>query len=245
MTRSRQRASGLRTFHEAPGAASRLVCFPHAGGFASYFHPLSRALTPAVELRAAQYPGRLDRSEEPPVETIGGLADEAAAAIAQLPPLPLTLFGHSMGALVAFETAKRLEGHAIQPVRLVASGMQAPSRPPRPRNWEREDVLIEEMGLLAGTDPALIDDPEIRALFLPILTSDFRAVSAYPADQGTVLPCPITVFAGEDDPVVPEGMDQWAAHTSAGFTSYSFAGGHFYLDGFPSEVRAAIRDAAT
>ncbi|MEU8889950.1 alpha/beta fold hydrolase [Streptomyces sp. NPDC048442] len=244
MTAQRYRTPAMRAFHEAPQAASRLVCFPHAGGFASYFFPLSRALAPAVEVLGVQYPGRLDRSEEPAVEDIGVLAEEAAALIADDPHPPPTLFGHSMGALVAFETAKRLtRDHGITPAGLIVSGMRAPSRPRRrPRDWDREEELLDEMRLLSGTDPALMEDEELRELFLPVLRSDFRAVNAYPGDD-TVLSCPVTAFAGDEDPVTPDGVHHWATHTSAEFTTRSFPGDHFYLKGFPPSVTAAVREA--
>lgn len=245
MTALRHRAPGLRAFHEANDTASRLVCFPHAGSFAAYFFPLSRALAPDHEVLGVQYPGRLDRSEEPAAEDIGTLADEFAALIAEDPHPAPALFGHSMGALVAFETAKRLERHhGITPPALIVSGMRAPSRPRRrPRDWDREDVLLDEMRLLSGTSQAVMENAELRDLFLPVLRSDFHAVSSYPGDT-TVLSCPVTTLTGDEDPVVtPEGMRHWSDHTSSTFTAHAFPGDHFYLIGFPRPVTEAVRGA--
>ncbi|MFD7614523.1 thioesterase II family protein [Streptomyces sp. NPDC059828] len=244
MTPLRRRTPVLRTFHAAPDAASRLVCFPHAGGSAPYYFPLSLALSPAVEVFGMQYPGRMDRSDEPAAEDIATLADEAATLIAAAPQPPPALFGHSMGALVAFETARRLEQqHGITPSVLIVSGMRSPSQPRRSQDWDREEVLLDELRLLAGTHPGLLENEELRELFLPVLRSDFRAVSTYPGDTTTVLSCPITAFSGDEDPVTPDGMEHWAAHTSAPFTSRSFPGDHFYLTGFPAPVVDGIRAA--
>src|SRR4051794_9909349 len=121
-----QRELWLRRFHPAPQAAARLVCLPHAGGSASYYHPLSAALSPAVEAVAVQYPGRQDRRSEPLVDDLLVLADRLADALADEPG-PLALFGHSMGAVLAFEVARRLEREGREIAALFVSGRRAPT----------------------------------------------------------------------------------------------------------------------
>src|SRR5262249_29653456 len=98
----------VRRFHPAPSAGSRLVCLPHAGGSASYFLPISRGLSPQVEVLAVQYPGRQDRRAEPCIEDVGGLADQITASLQPWIDRPVALFGHSMGAILGFEVALRL-----------------------------------------------------------------------------------------------------------------------------------------
>src|SRR5688572_26153562 len=91
----------IRRFHPSPEAAARLVCFPHAGGAASFYFPMSEALSPAVEVLAVQYPGRQDRLAEAPLADINALADHITSGLSHLDDRPLALFGHSMGSLVA------------------------------------------------------------------------------------------------------------------------------------------------
>jgi surfactin synthase thioesterase subunit len=106
-----------------------LVCFPHAGGSASYFFPVSAALSPEFEVQVVQYPGRQDRRHEPLVETVEAMADHAYAALVSAIDRPVALFGHSMGAQVAFEVASRFEQSAgINPVAVFVSAARAPSR---------------------------------------------------------------------------------------------------------------------
>lgn len=103
----------VRRFHpDGRDAAHRLICFPHAGGSASFYFPVSRALTPGVDVLAIQYPGRQDRRHEPCIDSIAALADALAEEVRPWCDRPVTFFGHSMGATLAFEVARRLEAEA-------------------------------------------------------------------------------------------------------------------------------------
>lgn len=117
----------VRRYHPAPEARHRLFCLPYAGGSASYFLPVARALSPHVDVLAVQYPGRQDRRHEPCVESVEELADLLVDIVKPWADRPLSLFGHSMGASVAFELALRLEALGIVPHSLFASGRRAPA----------------------------------------------------------------------------------------------------------------------
>src|SRR5580693_3664644 len=119
----------VRHFHPSATAVSRLICFPHAGGSASYYFPVSAALSPNIEVLAVQYPGRQDRRNEKNLEDIGELADRAFEAVVPWSKGPVALFGHSMGAIVAFEVARRLERNAgISLLALIVSGRRGLQR---------------------------------------------------------------------------------------------------------------------
>lgn len=235
----------IRCFHPAPHAQTQLLCFPHAGGSASFFHWLSTALGTAVEVWAVQYPGRQDRLREPLVDDIGQLADDVFDALLRhLPPAP-AFFGHSMGAIVAFEVALRVEkqlGTSIP--RLIASGRRAPSR------WRDESVhkrgdleLIGEVRELSGTHSALLNDEEVRRTYLPVIRNDYRAIETYVAGGEQTLSCPITAFVGDRDPrVTLDEARAWARHTNADFQLRVFPGGHFYLSEKPVETVTSLRE---
>ncbi|MCJ0873072.1 thioesterase II family protein [Streptomyces sp. AP-93] len=239
--------SWLRRFAPAAQQSTvRLVCFPHAGGSAGWFRPLTQALTPRVEGLAVQYPGRQDRRRERLVDSVQELADAAFAALRRELEPPFAFFGHSLGAVVAFEVARRFEQLTpAGPVRLFASARRAPSVVRDETVHLRDDAgLIHEMIRLGGTEEGVLDDSEIRQMVLPVVRADYRAIETYRAAPGARITCPVSVLVGDRDPVTPVAdAAAWGAHTTKGTDLHVFAGGHFYLEPKITEVAAAI-DAA-
>jgi surfactin synthase thioesterase subunit len=221
-----------------------LCCFPHAGGSASFYRPLSAALAPGIEVLAVQYPGRQDRRAEPLIDDIGALADALARVLGAMQTPEMAFFGHSMGAIVAFEVALRLEREGIPVQALIASGRTAPSRPRSGNVHLRgDDALIREMRELSGTHSALLADEEVLGFILPVLRSDYRAIESYGRRDDAVLRCPVTVFTGDADPrVTPADALAWQRHTEGGFSARTFSGGHFYLSDRVGEVSDALRE---
>ncbi|MEU5793411.1 alpha/beta fold hydrolase [Streptomyces sp. NPDC047813] len=237
----------VRRFHPAPQVPARLVCFPHAGGSATYYFPLSAALRGTADVVAVQYPGRQDRHAEKGIETIAELADRAHEALQPYADRPLTFFGHSMGALVAFEVARRFEHDGEGPVHLFASARRAPSAYAGENVHQRDDDgIVAEMRRLSGTDARLLDDEEIVRMILPALRSDYTAVETYRATPSTVIDTPITALTGDSDPrVTPEEAHAWRGHTTGPFDLRIFPGGHFYLAEQISELSELLRARLT
>jgi surfactin synthase thioesterase subunit len=229
-------AAWTRCFHPVAGAAgTRLACFPHIGGSASFYRQLSAALAPDVEVLAAQYPGRQDRSGEEPLRDIHAIADGAFEALRPSLDERTAFFGHSMGALVAFEVARRMERTlGVSPSALIASGMWAPSRQREgeivAQDAESMSEVVSALRRLDGTPPALLEDAGLMRGVLGAIKSDYAAVDAYRCSGRARVTCPVTVFVGDSDPHVSvEAAQAWAGHTSGGFALQVFGGGHFYL----------------
>ncbi|MEV7542861.1 alpha/beta fold hydrolase [Streptomyces sp. NPDC089915] len=227
------RDAWIRRFHPPAGAGTEpvLVVLPHAGGNASYYFPLSRDLAAHAEVLTVQYPGRQERLREPSPDTIAGLADGVERALEPWRGRPLVLFGHSMGAVLAYELTRRLEASGEGPRGLILSGRRSPLVPRRDDlHTLDDDALLAHVQALSGTDAGLLADPELRALILPALRSDYRAVGTYRHEPGPPLRTPVSVFCGESDPraSVAEAMG-WRELTGAAFTFRGFPGGHFYL----------------
>ncbi len=236
----------FRRYAPSEDATVRLVCFPHAGGSAGYFHPVAQALAPKVEVLAAQYPGRQDRYREPCVDSVQELARLGALALRDWDDRPFALFGHSLGAMVAYEVARHFAAAGGDgPVHLFVSGRRSPTCH-RAESVHRlsDDALIAEVMALGGTNPQVLADPETRSLVLPALRSDYRAAETYRHGPGAAVRCPVTALTGDADPRTSlEEAAAWQEHAPAGgFELLVFGGDHFFLNGKADDVVAALRE---
>ncbi|NEB13988.1 thioesterase [Streptomyces coelicoflavus] len=227
----------FKRFHPAQGVRARLVCFPHAGGSATSYFALSRQLarlSPSLEVLAVQYPGRQDRRNEPLVDDVHALAAQIhRELVSASDDRPLALFGHSMGAVVAYEVARLLEqGPGAPPVALFASGRRAPCRTRVEGTHLKDDEgLVEDLRTLDGTDVEILADKDLMRMVLPIIRSDYRAIETYRHRVGPALGCPIAVLAGsEDGRTTGDELADWRLHTSGSYSLDVYSGGHFFVN---------------
>jgi pyochelin biosynthetic protein PchC len=234
----------VRRFHPAPQAPARLICLPHAGGSASYYFPVSDALSPGVDVVAVQYPGRQDRRHEPPVDDLRKLADLVVPEILPLLDRPTILFGHSMGATLGFEIAVRVAAAGVTPHALFVSGRRAPSAFRHECvHLYRDAEFITDLKRLAGTDPQMFEDEQVVHMILPALRSDYRAAETYRWAPTPPLTCPIVALIGDGDPLVTVNEARaWADHTTAEFELGVYPGGHFYLNDHAPAVMTHLTD---
>jgi len=233
----------LRRLEPVAEPRVRLVCFPHAGGTAAFYRPWRGHLTPDVELYAVQYPGRLDRIGEACIDDMDVIADAVTAAVLPLTDRPVALFGHSLGAVISYEVARRLPARPARNLaRLFVSGRAAPARQRRAAlHLASDDVLWGEIGELGGTRAEVLADAELRRAFLPALRSDYRISEIYQPRPGPRLDCAVTALLGDrDGEVIPDDATPWADLTTGAFSMRVFPGEHFYLMSLVREVTDEI-----
>ncbi|MCA6094688.1 thioesterase [Streptomyces sp. SCA3-4] len=209
----------------------RLLCLPHAGGSAAFFHPWGHAFGDDVEVLAARYPGRQERIADPFVTAMEPLADVITDELRPFLDAPLAIFGHSMGASLAYEITLRLQArYGVEPVALLVSGRRPPHLlSPRPE-LTTDDEVVAEVRRLGGTDSAVLDHPDLRELVLPAIRADFGIVAGYPARPGLPMPCPVTAYVGDRDVDADvEAVRGWEELAPNGFDLCVLPGDHFYL----------------
>ncbi len=227
-----------------PGAT---IVFPHAGAAAASYRGLAAQLSTGGETFIVQYPQRADRFGEPAAATISELARSLFAAGRWDEVAPLRLFGHSMGAVVAFEFARIAEEHEVAIQKLWVSAGPAPCTVARmPRLPTADAELLAHMAEIGGTDPRLLADEEFAQLITTAVRGDYRALNRYDCAPGVAIRAPIHAIGGRSDRRIDVGvLRRWAKHTTAGFAMSFYNGGHFYvydhIDAVAAQVNANVR----
>jgi surfactin synthase thioesterase subunit len=225
-----------------PDGGIQLFCFAHAGGGPALFRPWRGALAPDPVVRPVQLPGRESRLDETPFRRMADLLDPLCAALAPYLDRPYALFGHSMGAVVAYEVACHLPGSG--PACLLVSG-RAPKLAPgwRPVHALPDDEFLAEIIRLNGMPPEVLGEPDLLDMVLPALRADYELSETYRPPPGQRLRCPVTAFMSTSDPDVGEQeMLSWQEVTTGDFAMRVFSGDHFYLKGGRPDVLSAVRD---
>jgi surfactin synthase thioesterase subunit len=215
-----------------PSARFRLFCFPYAGGNAALFRSWRDQLRPTIDLCPVQIPGRGNRFTEPPLRRLSALCDVLAGELLPWLDVPCAFFGHSMGALVAFEMARHLRRHARPgPTHLFLSGAPGPRRPlPSPLHPLPEPALLAELRRLNGTPPEILEQRAFMAMVIPLIRADLELYETHVYSPEDLLDCPISVFAGVADGLAGrEDVAEWQDETRGPFTLRMFEGDHFFL----------------
>lgn len=239
----------VQRFVPRPACDLRLFCFHHAGVGAAVYRPWALQFAPEVEVCAVELPGRGSRLSEPALASVDAIVAQLVDHL--LPELdrPFVFFGHSMGAVLAYETSLALAaaGHPL-PEHLFVSGRRPPHVPDpmSPLGELPAPAFVAEINRrYGGIRPELLAHPDVMELLLPALRADIRALDRHqPVRPRTALTCPITAMGGDADAVTPpEHLDAWSSLTAASFASKRYAGDHFYLEPRRAEVLADLAAA--
>ncbi|BBC91687.1 MULTISPECIES: thioesterase II family protein [Streptomyces] len=229
----------------------RVYCLPHAGGSAGAYLAWARSRqAPGLHFVPVELPGRGTRMGEPPLTSLSEVVDGVLSVLRERPAdEPFVLFGHSMGAQIAYETTRRLVAEErTLPRALVVSGCRPPGSPAAlPLHDGDDERLIKDILELGGTPAEILEHRELLAMLLPVLRADLTLLNAYMDEvRPTVLPVPVLALGGTDDLLSgAEWVGGWRAVTAGGFRQRVLPGDHFFLHSRVDEVMAEISAAVT
>lgn len=230
-----------------PNSQLRLFCFSYAGGSAVDFLAWRAKLAPRIDVCPLQLPGRGARLREAPLLSPAEVVDAALAAVREHMDVPFVCFGHSLGALLAFELARHCRSFGLpMPIRLIVSGCGAPrylrsTQRPNPLHLLNDNELIAALRRYNGTPRQVLDNRELMELVLPVIRADFQLVSNYVYRPLVPLDVPLTVLAGHGDGhVAAEHVDAWRMETTADCDVRWFDGDHFFIKQQADKVAAFV-----
>jgi surfactin synthase thioesterase subunit len=233
---------------DQPAARARLFCFPSAGAGASTFSSWRGAM-PGTSVLPIQLPGREARIAEPLPETLSGLVDALATAVAELDDLPFGLLGHSFGGVLAYEIARLLAADSRPPLCLFISALAPSGNKAAQLAALPDPTLCDFLRVLGGTEDAVFDYAGLRALTLKIVRADFRLAAQWTGPRGA-LALDAHLLAGRDDPLVrPDAVAEWRGSFNPPPVLLEYDGGHFFFienrDAVVGDVRSAVEQALT
>ncbi|MGG1616285.1 thioesterase II family protein [Paenibacillus sp. NRS-1782] len=227
-----------------PAEKLQLFCFPYAGGGASIFSSWKSRLAPDITVLPVQLPGRESRSTEAPMDTIQDIVQSLLPAMAPYVHKPFAFFGHSMGALIAFEAARQLYSKTGKlPVHIIASGKSAPHRPYSKKQLHdlADQPFTEELRLMQGTPEEVLQNADLMQIIMPRLRADFKVCETYVYQQGGPLACPMTILGGmKDHEVSTDSLHAWQQHTTSPIDVRMFEGNHFFIHEQEQEVISTV-----
>lgn len=226
-------------------AKKRLFCFPFAGGGASIYRNWVGSLGPDIEVCPIQLPGRESRLLEPALEDVDAMVAALLKCLPRYCDRPYAFYGHSMGALVAFELTRSIEklGGMRGPERLFLAAHRAAHLPLQrpPMSTLSDTDFIEKIRGYGGFVDEILNNSEIMELILPTIRADFKLCDHYKLKDETLVQCPIHVFAGsQDTQTLLESTYSWSLRSKAPVDMQVFSGGHFFLQSHMHEVHDAI-----
>lgn len=210
----------------------RLFCLPYAGGAANIYRSWLQALPEEIDVCAVELPGRGSRIKERPYTSLSLLVDSLSRALYPLLDRPFAFFGHSMGALLAFEMSRHLRRlYRLAPMHLFVSGHSAPHLPVKLYALgSTDEEMLETLKRLSGTPAEVLENPDLMELLMPVISADFTLCDTYSYLEDAPLECPISVFGGtEDKEIEQHRLEAWREHTTGPFVLRMLPGGHFFI----------------
>lgn len=233
---------------DSQNAEHCLICFPYAGGGASVYSNWHTLKQTGISVWTLSLPGRGHRYHEKPVTSLVPLLEQLIPEVLKISAnKSVSFFGHSMGALIAYELACLLEQkNMLEISKLFLSGRSPVSQQDDEPAYHllSDTVLMSKLIDMGGIPKEIQEHPEMLQLMLPTLRADFELIETWQSESSSTSKCPIIALAGSDDSRASvEKMEHWDSHTRSTFKLHEFDGGHFFLSDHQSDIIQLVRNS--
>lgn len=224
-----------------PDAKIRLFCLPYAGASASIYNKWQNEFGKLIEVQPIQLPGRENRYEEKYDTNVKDLVQNISVGIEQFLDKPFAIFGHSMGAILAYELSCEIyKRYAKKLTALFVSACRCPEQmsdyKPIIHNLPDDEFFKAVQGY-NGIHPEFLQSKEFIQYFIPILRNDFKTVETYTYEKKSQLECPIIAYCGiNDSNILTDQVIKWQDYTSDKFSYKIFEGDHFFINKFTKDI---------
>ena len=238
----------FRCIVDSQNAKHCLVCFPYAGGGASVYSGWNTLKQTGISLWALSLPGRGHRYHEKPITSLAPLLEQLIPKVLKIATnKSVSFFGHSMGALIAYELACLLEQRKLLEIsKLFLSGRSPVSQQDDEPAYHllSDTELMSKLIGMGGIPKEIQKHPEMLQLMLPTLRADFELIETWQSESSSATNSPIIALAGSDDSrASAEKMEHWDSHTRSDFKLHEFDGGHFFLSEHQPDIIQLVRNA--
>ena len=234
----------IKNIEYIDGNKTILLCLPYAGGGAAAYNGWIKKIQDIISVCPVQLPGREERIMEKPYDNMMDLLDDLESAVERIEDNTYCLWGHSMGAKIAYELERRLEEKGCIAQYLFVSGSRVPHVPePNPIYHLSDTEFKENIGRFEGTPKEILENQELLDFFLPMLRADFTMDEIYYTKEIQKIKCPIIAFGGIEDREADEAaIKEWKEYTCTGFIYKMFSGSHFFVREHEDEILKMIKE---
>lgn len=222
----------------------KLYCIPFSGGNAYSYLAFKKQLVANIRFVTLELPGHGTRISEPLLHTIDEMTDDLLRQIELNQHDDYVLFGHSLGALLAFLMCRKISkaGKPL-PSMLFVSGQSAPSLiKPDERYLLPDKQFVEVLREMEGTPNELLSEKQFLDFFLPVIKADFQALANFRYHPENPLEVPIVVLAGKQEKFRFEEVERWQVETTNKTEFYWFEGGHFFINDHATEICRLVEE---
>lgn len=214
----------------------KMFVFPHSGGFGYQYNFFRNYnFRDISEFYTYDYPRHLRENDSKSIEK--NFSDRVNNAVSKLLEYGIksgeyVLFGHSLGALVAYESGIKLQrDYGLSPATIVMSSQNPPVCFGKVKSWLTSMDLESTLIKLGGMNSDLTKERDAVKFYKRLLYEDLAIIDTYEPTipSQNEMPKKMLIFYADSDPVLDTSLlNQWS-RCALEYKIFKYSGNHFYI----------------